>query len=73
MVQKENKILDTIKHPNVVTLKNQWESFDSFNYILEYIQGDDLTNFIKKRGRILEEIEAKKITKIILMALKSIH
>ncbi len=46
LVENETKILETIKHPNVVRLLDYWESFDSFNYILEYIKGDDLTCFL---------------------------
>lgn len=73
LVEKETKILNTIKNPNVVKLIDFWESFDSLNYILEYIKGDDLTNFLRKLNRPLDENEAKKITRIILIALKDIH
>ncbi len=46
LIENETKILQTIKHPNVVRILDHWESFDSFNYILEYIKGDDLTCFL---------------------------
>ncbi len=65
-MEKETNILKTIKHWNVVSLKDHWETFDSYNYILEYIKGDDLTIFLKNRGKVLEEWETKKLAKILL-------
>lgn len=73
LIEKETRILETIKNPNVVGLIDHWESFDSLNFILEYIRGDDLTCYLKKLGRNLDESEAKKLARIILEALRDIH
>lgn len=54
IVENESRILSTIKHPYVVQLIDSWENYDSFNYILEYVKGEDINQYIKTHKRFTE-------------------
>ena len=53
----EIEALKRINHPNVIFLKELIESSRNFYLVLQYCNGGDLENLLKKRGR-LEENEA---------------
>lgn len=39
-----------LKHPHIVKFYDGWENYNSFNYLLEYIEGEDLYEYITNRG-----------------------
>ena len=54
---RENKIHSQLNHANIVKLYDTLEiDKDSFCTVLEYCEGDDLSIFLKKNGRLDETI-----------------
>ena len=47
-ILNEVRILGSAKHPNVLKLKRKYKSEESYNMILEYCNGGDLSSFRKK-------------------------
>lgn len=64
--------MQILNHPNIVAFIESWESFNAYNYILEYIKGVDMYEYITTNGA-LSEIEAIRITKILLDTLQTVH
>ncbi|OXB55493.1 hypothetical protein ASZ78_016464 [Callipepla squamata] len=68
----EIEILKTIRHPNIVELKDfQWDS-DHIYLIMEFCAGGDLSRFIRMR-RILPEKVARIFLQQLACALKFLH
>ncbi|NXU44731.1 ULK3 kinase, partial [Drymodes brunneopygia] len=68
----EIEILKTIRHPNIVELKDfQWDS-DHIYLIMEFCAGGDLSRFIRTR-RILPEKVARIFLQQLACALKFLH
>ena len=59
-------------HDNIITFYDGWEAFDSYNYVLEYIDGEDLYENVTDNGPLHEET-ARRIIIIILDTLNAIH
>ena len=71
-VFQEVYIMKKIKHSNVINLLEVFESPKHLLMIMEYVNGGDLLQFIKSRGRMKEE-DAKHIFKQICYGLGHIH
>ncbi|XP_014734700.1 PREDICTED: serine/threonine-protein kinase ULK3 isoform X1 [Sturnus vulgaris] len=68
----EIEILKTIRHPNIVELKDfQWDS-DHIYLIMEFCAGGDLSRFIRTR-RMLPEKVARVFLQQLACALKFLH
>ena len=61
-----------LNHKHIVNFIEGWEGFNSFNYILEFIEGEDLYEYVTSKGFIEESI-ARRIMCILLDTLKTIH
>ena len=55
MLDNEIRILNQMKHPNIITLENVYRSASHCYLITEYCGGGDLLNFMTKTGRMSEE------------------
>ena len=62
---KEAKILSTINNENVVKYSESFTENDTFNIVMEYCDGSDLNNYIKKHKQKNMKIDEKKIYKFI--------
>ncbi|TRZ03062.1 hypothetical protein DNTS_029718 [Danionella cerebrum] len=68
----EIEILKTVRHPNIVQLKDfQWDS-ENIYLIMEWCSGGDLSRFIRSR-RILPESVARRCLQQIACALQFLH
>lgn len=66
IVENESKILATIQHPYVVKMIDNWEKYDAYNYVLEYLKGEDLGVYMKQKGPLKEKPTQQIIRKILL-------
>ena len=64
--------MQILNHPNIVAFYESWEGFNTYNYILEYIKGIDVYEYIMSNGPLIET-EAKRITKIFLETILTVH
>ncbi|KAI0338234.1 kinase-like protein [Trametopsis cervina] len=71
-LQKEVKILERLKHPNICQLKEVFYEEHYINIVLEWVPGGDLLEYILKRNSLTES-EARHITYQLCDALAYIH
>lgn len=71
-VQQEVEILQAAQHPNIVTLKDVFESRAEVVLILELVAGGELFDFIAGKENLLES-EAIEFMKQILEGLRFLH
>uniref|UniRef100_A0A3Q2CEV0 Si:dkey-240h12.4 n=1 Tax=Cyprinodon variegatus TaxID=28743 RepID=A0A3Q2CEV0_CYPVA len=71
-VEREVEILQVLHHPNIVTLKDVFESRSEVVLILELVSGGELFDFIAEKENLLE-CEAIEFLKQILEGLKFMH
>ncbi|KAM3596638.1 uncharacterized protein V6R79_018439 [Siganus canaliculatus] len=71
-VQREVEILQAVQHPNIVTLKDVFESRAEVVLILELVHGGELFDFIAEKENLLES-EAIEFMKQILEGLGFMH
>uniref|UniRef100_A0A3Q3N4J3 Death-associated protein kinase 2-like n=1 Tax=Mastacembelus armatus TaxID=205130 RepID=A0A3Q3N4J3_9TELE len=71
-VEREVEILQAVQHPNIVTLKDVFESRAEVVLILELVSGGELFDFIAEKENLLEN-EAIDFMKQILKALTFMH
>ncbi|XP_047460549.1 death-associated protein kinase 2 [Mugil cephalus] len=71
-VEKEVEILQAAQHPNIVTLKDVFESRAEVVLILELVSGGELFDFIAEKENLLES-EAIEFLKQILEGLVFMH
>jgi tRNA A-37 threonylcarbamoyl transferase component Bud32 len=73
-VQGEIKILSKIDHPNIVKLYQTIDTQKFLYIILEFISGCSLSTLLKRKiNRRMEEFEANKLFRELLMALDYCH
>ncbi|KAJ6242017.1 serine/threonine-protein kinase fhke-related [Anaeramoeba flamelloides] len=72
MLENEIDILSRIDHPNIITLKEIYETKDKVYLVMEYCDKGELFDDIVEEGFYAEEKASKLIYKI-LMALKYLH
>ncbi|TMS18738.1 death-associated protein kinase 2 [Larimichthys crocea] len=71
-VEKEVQILHAVQHPNIVTLKDVFESRAEVVLILELVSGGELFDFIAEKENLLES-EAIEFMEQILEGLGFMH
>ncbi|CAG5957188.1 unnamed protein product [Menidia menidia] len=71
-VEREVEILQSVQHPNIVTLKDVFESRSEVVLILELVSGGELFDFIAEKENLLES-EAIEFMKQILEGLRFMH
>ncbi|XP_069878982.1 sperm motility kinase 4A-like [Dipodomys merriami] len=68
----ELDILKTVDHPNIVRLFEVVESEERIYLVMEYLDGGDLTDLLKKVQRMRED-EARQVFRQVLRAIKYCH
>ncbi len=68
----EAENLSKLNHPNIVKVLEVFNENNTSYYVMEYIEGETLDDYIKRNGRIGEE-EAKDIVMDICGALSHMH
>lgn len=73
--EQEAKLLAKLKHPNIVSYKDSFETEDGFLYIaMGFCEGGDLYNRLKEqKGVPLEETQVVEWFVQIAMALQVMH
>lgn len=69
---KEARTIMRLNHPNIVKVFDFFEENGTLYYSMEYIDGDSLSNIVKKRGG-LPENEAVKLIRTVASTLGYIH
>lgn len=72
MLKQEISILKKIDHPNVIKLKEMFETDKRIYLVVEYVCGGELFDAIVEREKYAE-IDAARLMNEILAALKCIH
>jgi len=54
-LQRELEILIKVNHPNIVRARDIFEDKDFYYIVMDYCEGDDLYNYIMKKGQLSEE------------------
>jgi 5'-AMP-activated protein kinase catalytic alpha subunit len=70
--ERELRILQTIRHPNVVILEDVIYETDFIFLIMEYCQGGDLLEFIQACGS-LSPADARRIFRAIIAGIEHLH
>ena len=68
----EAKIISELKHPNIVQMYEFIEQGDINAIVLEYLEGQNLYDYVSERGALPDE-EVIRITKQIISALEYAH
>ena len=69
--RKEAERLAVMQHPNIVHVMDFIEANNTFYYVMDYIDGEDITHYMK--GKPLNESEAISIVKDVAEALRYMH
>lgn len=69
--RKEAERLAVMQHPNIVHVMDFVEANNTFYYVMDYIDGEDITHYMK--GKPLLESEAISIVKDVAEALRYMH
>ena len=65
--------MSEIDSPNVLKIKEATKTLNNYYLALEYCNGGDLKNYVKKRGGRLPEQEARLVFKQIVKGMSSMH
>ncbi|XP_036358054.1 serine/threonine-protein kinase Nek4 isoform X2 [Octopus sinensis] len=73
--EQEARLLSNLKHPNIVTYKDSFQTGERYLYIaMQYCEGGDLYTLLKERkGKVLEEKQVVEWFIQIAMALQYLH
>ena len=69
---KEAKVIAQLNHPNIIRIYDIFEENGTAYYVMEYIEGESLSDMVKRRGALPEQ-EAVAYTRSVTEALKYIH
>lgn len=69
--RKEAERLAVMQHPNIVHVMDFVEANNTFYYVMDYIDGEDITHYMK--GKPLNESEAISMVKDVAEALRYMH
>lgn len=73
-VQREIEILTMLKHQNIVKLFEIIDTGRQLHLVLEHVGGSSLHSYLKRRSnRRLEEIEARRVFKQVLLGIEYCH
>jgi hypothetical protein len=73
LVRSEMDIMKLCKHPNIVRLLDHFENSEYIFLVMEYLQGGDFGNFLKKNHYKFQENAASKIMYQIGLGIKYLH
>lgn len=71
-IQTEVTVMKSIQHPNIVCLKEIYESKDKLYLVMELVTGGELFDRIVAKGHFSEK-EASDLVKTILLSLQYLH
>ena len=71
--RREIEVLKMCQHPNIIKLIDLFENADYYFIVLEYMEGKDLFDYLKKRNFEIGEARAKKIALEMALALQYLH
>ncbi|KAF1842731.1 Pkinase-domain-containing protein [Cucurbitaria berberidis CBS 394.84] len=71
-IDNEMKIMQSLRHPNIVEFVEYYDQGDYLYIIMEYVQQGDLQGFLNEGGSMKEEL-AKTMAQQILSALNYLH
>jgi Neu-associated kinase len=71
-LRREGKLLQLIRHPNIVKLLDIMETENSYYLVMEYCKGGDLMEYICQKQR-LEEKEVKRLIRQVISAVDYLH
>ena len=69
--RKEAERLAIMQHPNIVHVMDFIETNNTFYYVMDYIDGEDITHYMK--GKPINEADAISIIKDVASALRYMH
>ena len=69
---KEARTIARFQHPNIVKVYDVFEENNTAYYVMEYLDGQSLTDLVQARGP-LPEAEARNYFKLLLSAVECIH
>ena len=69
---KEAKVIARLDHPNIVRIHDIFEENGTAYYVMEYIEGESLSQTVKRRGALPEQ-EAVAYIRSVAEALKYVH
>ena len=69
---KEAKVIAQLNHPNIIRIYDIFEENGTAYYVMEYIEGESLSDMVKRRGALPEQ-EAIEYIRSVTEALKYIH
>lgn len=71
--QREAKTLATIQHDHVVSVKDMFEDNGTAYFVMEFVEGENLSQMVKRMGRPLDEGQFKHVFSQVLSAVKAVH
>ncbi len=69
---KEAQNIHKLQHPNIIKVYDVFEENDTAYYVMEYIGGGSLKDFVETKGRLSEDV-ALRYTGMIARALEHLH
>ena len=70
--KQESLSAASLAHPNIVNIYDTGTEGDIYYIVMEYVKGETLKNYIKRKGRLSEKV-AVKISRQVAEALKLAH
>ena len=71
--KKEARRLRKLKNENIVSVHDLFEENGTAYYVMDYIDGENLAERLKRTGQPMSEKEVREILPQVLNALKSVH
>ena len=71
--KKEALRLRKLKNPHIVQVHDLFEENGTVYYVMDYIDGQSLSDILKQRGKPLPEAEVRQILPQVLEALDTVH
>ena len=71
--KKEAKRMFAIKNEHIIGVQDLFEENGTAYYVMDYVDGENLAERVKRTGKPMTEQEVRKILPQILDALKSVH
>lgn len=74
-LQRESEVLARLTHPGIMQFYDSFESPNKINLVVEYINGQNLYQYIRKNPgqRIIDEEEVKRVFRQIVEAVSYMH